>query len=96
MRRPVWLAAGVAVGVGGTLWAEQRVRRQLRRVSASLTPSRLGSGAVSSAKGAGERVRGALEAGRDEKRRREDELRVDLEAGRPTTAPRPGGPRPRR
>jgi hypothetical protein len=82
MRRPVWLAAGVAIGVGGTLWAEQRVRRQVRRLSERLRPS----GLVEGARG---RVRAAIDAGRTERRRREEELWHELDGGpRPHAAPR--------
>ncbi len=91
MRRPVWLAAGVALGVGGTLWAEQRVRRQVRRVTDSLRPT----GLVDKARGRGDaardRVRAAIEAGRLEREEREAELWRDLDGG-----PQPHGPsRPR-
>lgn len=36
MRRPLWLGAGVALGVGGTLWAELRLRRWIKRLPAVL------------------------------------------------------------
>lgn len=78
MRRPLWLAAGMAVGVGGTLWAEQRVRRQVRRLSDAVAPTRLAAGARAAAQGTGARVRNAVEAGRDEKVRRQAELWRDL------------------
>jgi hypothetical protein len=68
MKRPVWLVTGVALGVGGTLWAEQRVRRVLR----TMTPDNVARGTV-------DRVRGALDAARDEVARRENELWAELE-----------------
>lgn len=101
MRRPVWLAAGVAIGVGGTLWAEQRVRRQVRRVSARLSPEGLTAGVRARGAETGARWRTAVEAGRSEQRRREAQLWEELGAdGRdgaagapppPARARRPGG-----
>lgn len=82
MRRPAWLAAGLAIGIGGTLWAEQRVRRRVRQMSDRLRPS----GLVDGARG---RVRAAIDAGQTERRQREDELRRDLDGpDRPHSAPR--------
>jgi hypothetical protein len=95
MRRPVWLAAGVALGVGGTLWAEQRVRRGVRQAVAKLSPDQMAAGARDSVRLLGDRVRGAVDAGRAEAARREDELWDELEGRRaptplrPTTAARP-------
>jgi hypothetical protein len=89
MRRPVWLAAGVAIGVGGTLWAEQRVRRSIRRVADRLRPQ----GLIGHARGRGDaaraRVRAAIDAGRDERQAREEELWRELDGGPlPHTTPR--------
>jgi hypothetical protein len=89
MRRPVWLAAGVAIGVGGTLWAEQRVRRRIRQVSDRLRPQGLMDGARGRSDAARARVRAALDAGRDERAAREEELWRELDGGpRPHTTPR--------
>lgn len=82
IRRPLWLGAGVALGVGGTLWAEQQVRRRVRRVSAALTPAGASDEVRRSARAAGARVRAAVEEGRLERRRREAELWAELEPGR--------------
>lgn len=96
MRRPVWLAAGVVIGVGGTLWAEQRVRRAVDR----LTPQSMAGEARRSARQLGERVQSAVAAGREARERREDELwasmggRPDDEPAGPTAGSR--GPRHRR
>jgi hypothetical protein len=90
MRRPVWLAAGVALGVGGTLWAEQRVRRQVRRVADSLRPAGLVGKARDRGDAARGRVRAAIDAGRLERDQREAELWSDLDgANRPHTSARP-------
>jgi len=77
MRRPLWLAAGAALGVGGTLWAERR----LRRVADRLTPPSLATEAGKSVRRLGDRVQAAVAAGRQERERREEELWVELEAG---------------
>ena len=78
MRRPVWLAAGVALGVGGTLWAEQRVRRTLRRAAQRLTPEHAAFQAKERAARTGQRLRAAVEEGRSTRARREAELWVEL------------------
>ena len=44
MKRPLWLGAGVAIGVSGTLWAELRLRRWGRRAMAALGPVFTGGG----------------------------------------------------
>jgi hypothetical protein len=78
VKRPVWLAAGVALGVGGTLWAEQRVRRRMRRLADRLSPDSMAAEARDRARDAGERVRAAVESGRREQRRTEEALWQDL------------------
>jgi hypothetical protein len=78
MRRPTWLAAGVVLGVGGTLWAEQRLRRRVRQAVQRLSPEQVAGGAVDSVRQLGDRVRVAVETGRQERERRETELRDDL------------------
>jgi|GEM_PF-5258232 len=52
MRRPLWFGAGVAVGAGGTLWVELRLRRWGRRAAALLAPLLAGDGARRSEAGA--------------------------------------------
>jgi hypothetical protein len=94
MRRPLWLAAGAALGVGGTLWAERR----LRRVAERLTPPSLATEAGRSVRRLGDRVQAAVAAGRQERERREEELWAELEGlpkPRVTVEPEPA-PRPRR
>ncbi|MHB8218902.1 MAG: hypothetical protein ACYDHU_01055 [Acidimicrobiales bacterium] len=80
MKRPVWLAAGVVLGAGGALWAEARVRRELRRMTDRIGPHHVVNQTVSSARRVGERVRDAVEVGRVERDRRESELWSDLGA----------------
>jgi hypothetical protein len=94
MRRPLWLAAGAALGVGGTLWAERR----LRRVAERLTPPSLATETAKSVRRLGDRVQAAVAAGREERERREEELWADLEAGtkpQATVVPERAARRPR-
>ena len=79
IRRPLWLGAGVALGVGGTLWAEQRVRRRIRQLSAALTPAGAVAEVRHSAGAVRDRVRDAVDEARLERRRREAELWAGLE-----------------
>lgn len=74
IRRPMWLGAGVVLGVGATLWAEQRVKRRVRRAVELLSPVVAGSEALETARAMGGRVRDAVDAARDERRRHETEL----------------------
>jgi hypothetical protein len=89
MRRTFWLATGAALGVGGTLWAEQRVRRSVQQAADRLAPQQLAAGARTTVRQASERLRLAIEAAREERARREDELWGDLHAE--GLAPRPEG-----
>jgi hypothetical protein len=75
IRRPLWLATGVVVGVGGTLWTQQRVRKVIDQAQARLSPEHMVRGAARSAQGIPARVRAANAAAAEERRRRERELR---------------------
>lgn len=86
IRRPLWLGAGVAIGVGGTLWAEQRVKRRVHQLSAALTPTGAADGLRRSAQAAGHRVRAAVDDARLERRRREAELWAEIERPRAALA----------
>ena len=94
MRRPVWLAAGMALGVGGTLWAEQRVRRAARRAAGRLAPEQVVADARQSVRQVGDRVRSAVDAGREARAVREAELWDEFGA-RAGPPPEVGGTRPR-
>jgi hypothetical protein len=107
-KRTFYLVAGAAIGVGSTLWAERKIRRTAQEVAARLQPDALvvevGRSARQVAGSAGGRVRDAVSSGRDEMKRREDELWAELAPAAPETelrTPRPGaelapGPAPRR
>ncbi len=101
-RRTVWLATGLAVGAGSTLWAERKVRRVVEQAAARIQPESLaaeagratrkvaadaGRATRRAAGAASDRVRDALTSGRDEMRRREEELWADLVARGAVPAP---------
>jgi hypothetical protein len=89
MKRPFWFGTGLAAGVAGTLWAEQRIRRQVARLS----PNHVANEAV---RQIGGRVRSAVDAGRQERDRREAELWAELDQRTtvPATAPAAAPERP--
>jgi hypothetical protein len=81
-KRTFWLATGVAIGTGSTLWAERKVRRTMQQAAARLQPDALvvevGRSARQVAGSAGDRVREAVSSGRDEMERHEEELWAEL------------------
>lgn len=78
MRRAVWLATGMLIGMlvgaGGTLWAGRRVRRAVRSVSSSISTEDAWRAVTGPVRGLAERVRAALQAAREERARWEAEL----------------------
>lgn len=80
VKRPMWLAAGLVIGAGGTLWAERRVRAGARRLMDRLSPEHVTAGSWGTARKLGGRVREAVDAGRAERGRREEELWQELGA----------------
>ncbi len=90
MRRTAWLATGVALGATGTLWAEQRLRRGVRRAAARLAPDSMVHETIEGARRFGDRLSEAMAAGRRARAEREGELWEEL--ARPGPAPS-GGPR---
>lgn len=72
MRRARWLATGVALGAGGTIWAKKR----LGDLQGRMEPARV-IGEVAGA--TRHRVQAAVGAGRAQAQRREQELRARLE-----------------
>jgi len=81
-KRTFWLATGVAIGAGSSLWAERKVRRSVQQAAARLQPDavvvEVGRSARHVADTAGSRVRDAVASGRDEMQRREEELWSEL------------------
>jgi hypothetical protein len=80
IRRPLWLAAGAALGAGGTLWAQRRLERLARRVRRASVAGELASAVDRSRRQTAGRVRDAIATGRSDARQREDELWRDLSA----------------
>lgn len=76
---------GVAMGAGTSLWVERRLRRSVQQAAARLQPDALiaeaGRNVRQAAENTGQRVRDAIWSGRDEMRRREEELWADLAGG---------------
>lgn len=70
----MWLGTGFVIGVGATLWAEQRVRRRFRRAMELFTPGVAGHDPLHAARQMGARVRDAVDVARSERRRQETEL----------------------
>jgi hypothetical protein len=80
-RRVSWLVAGGAIGAGGTLWARRRVERLSERVQSGAIIADIGAGVDRGTRAAMRRVQVAVDAGRLEARRREDELRQTIGTG---------------
>jgi hypothetical protein len=78
MKRARWLATGVALGAGGTLWA----KRRLGDLQGRLEPVRVVGDVAGATR---QRVQAAVGAGRAQAQRREQEIRARLE-GREMTA----------
>ena len=80
IRRPLWLAAGAALGVGGTVWTRRRVEQLSRRVRPTAVATEVASIVERTRRGAADRVRDAVDTGRSEAQRRADGLWQDLSA----------------
>ena len=74
-KRLFWLSVGLTAGFGTSFWLMRTVRRTVER----LTPQRLTQDAVAGARSAGAEIKAALDEGRTTMRRREAELRAELE-----------------
>jgi len=75
-KRTRWLATGVGLGVGGTIWAKKR----LGSLQGQLGPQKV-AGALADA--TRDRVRAAVGEGRAQAQQKEEEIRTKLE-GRPS------------
>ena len=78
IRRPLWLAAGAALGVGGTVWTRRRLERLSQRVRPTAVAGDLASIVDRTRRQTVHRVRDAVDTGRKEASRREDDLWHDL------------------
>jgi hypothetical protein len=80
-KRTRWLATGVAIGTGGTIWA----RRRLGSLQGQIEPQKVVGAVAGAVAGATrDRVRAAVGEGRAQAQRREEEIRTKLE-GRQST-----------
>ena len=79
LKRARWLTVGVVLGIAATLWVRHRLLRRLDRAVATVLPGGLSGDAATTLREAGARVRAAIDAGRDERARREAELWAELE-----------------
>ena len=80
IRRPLWLAAGAALGVGGTVWTRRRLEQLSRRVRPTAVAGDLASMVDRTRRQTVHRVRDAVDTGRKEAR---------APRGRPVARPRP-------
>jgi hypothetical protein len=74
----MWLAAGAALGAGGTIWVRRRLDRLSRRVRPTAVAGDLVSMVDRTRRGAADRVRDAVDTGRTQAQRRQDDLLRDL------------------
>lgn len=75
LRRLFWMTLGMAVGVGASFW----VMRFIRETAARYTPERISSDLADSVKGLRNDLREAVAEGREAMRKREAELRAELD-----------------
>jgi hypothetical protein len=85
IRRALWLGTGAAIGATGTVWARRRVTRLATRLRPGTMAGDMGAQLSRRTGEVSGRVRAAVESGRWQARRREDELWRDLRVpdGRP-------------
>lgn len=76
IRRPLWLATGVALGVGGTIWTQRRVGQWVSQAQQRWSPDNVVANAARGASQLPARVRAANAAASAERRRQEHLLRA--------------------
>lgn len=74
-KRLFWLSTGTVLGMGSSFW----VMRMIRQRVSQYAPDRIADNVATAARGAREDLRAALIEGREAMRRRESELRAELE-----------------
>jgi hypothetical protein len=84
-KRVRWMTMGAAVGFGGSVWAQRRVKRRVGQY----LPDRMSADVVQWARYLADDVRDALQEGRDAMRAREEELRRQLGVPGPARSPGP-------
>lgn len=80
-KRIRWMSVGAAVGFGGSVWAQRRVRQTVARY----LPEQVGSEAFQRVRDLRDDVLDALDEGRDAMRSHEAELRAQLGVPPPST-----------
>jgi hypothetical protein len=78
-KRLFWLCVGVGLGAGMAYWLQKFLRQTAERYS----PERVSNDVVESARRLGTDVRRAIDEGREAMRKREAELRAELELRQP-------------
>ena len=73
-KRLFWLTLGTVLGLGGSLWAQRRFRRQIERYK----PEQVTRRAVATTRGLVEDIRSAARQGREAQRERERSLRAQF------------------
>jgi hypothetical protein len=73
-KRLFWLCVGTVVGLGGSFWAQRRLRQRIERYA----PERVAQQVSSSARALGADVRAAAQEGRAAMREREESLRAQF------------------
>lgn len=79
IRRGMWLTAGVVLGAGGTVWSRKRIATLAERTRSGEITGDVARLVDRGARRAQRRLSVAVEAGRVQARRREGELRRDLQ-----------------
>ncbi|MBV8296211.1 MAG: hypothetical protein JO085_05180 [Acidimicrobiia bacterium] len=78
-KRLFWLCVGIGLGAGLSYW----LARFLRQTAERYSPERVSTDLLDGARRLGTDVRKAVEEGREAMRKREAELRADLELRQP-------------
>ena len=74
-KRVFWLTVGLSIGYGTSFWLMRTVRRTVER----FTPERIGRDVVGGARSFADELKAALDEGIEAMRKREAELRADLD-----------------
>ena len=78
-KRLFWLCVGIGLGAGLAYWLQKALRQTAERYS----PERVSNDLVDGARRLGTDMRKAIEEGREAMRKREAELRAELELRQP-------------
>jgi len=78
-KRLFWLCVGIGLGAGLAYWLQKALRQTAERYS----PERVSNDVVDGARRLGNDMRKAIEEGREAMRKREAELRTELELRQP-------------